>query len=246
MQHNGDWAYGPLMKACCICSITTRMSAATFLEKSVTLLMQQTLSSTHLCVCVCVKRRAVFFQSLLALWVNGYYGEQTNKQKISDYGRWNLCYRLKDNEMEIFEIITLNCEVMRITFSLLCFTRREWHLNVLIPFVLANVVLTLVSSNVRVKRAKLLLCWSESDVSWSGPVTRVPIALWKSSMKGLMWACSSELYLYICAQSKEDFPHTHRYFVNCSECLTSKSTCFNCPFPWRYIVCFQARMCIDY
>ncbi len=34
MQHNGDWAYGPLMKACSICSIMTRVSAATFPEKS--------------------------------------------------------------------------------------------------------------------------------------------------------------------------------------------------------------------
>ncbi len=34
MQHNGDWACGPLMKACSIYSITTRVSAATFLEKS--------------------------------------------------------------------------------------------------------------------------------------------------------------------------------------------------------------------
>ncbi len=34
MQHNGDWAYGPLMKACSIYSIKIRMSVATFLEKS--------------------------------------------------------------------------------------------------------------------------------------------------------------------------------------------------------------------
>ncbi len=33
MQHNGDWACGPLMKAPCICSITTRGSVAIFLEK---------------------------------------------------------------------------------------------------------------------------------------------------------------------------------------------------------------------
>ncbi len=34
MQHDGDWAYGRLMKACSIRSIMIRVSAATFLEKS--------------------------------------------------------------------------------------------------------------------------------------------------------------------------------------------------------------------
>ncbi len=34
MQHNGEWACGPLMEACSICSIMTRVSVATFPEKS--------------------------------------------------------------------------------------------------------------------------------------------------------------------------------------------------------------------
>ncbi len=42
MQHNSDWAYGLLMKACSICSITTQVSGATLSDKS------------HISNCVCL------------------------------------------------------------------------------------------------------------------------------------------------------------------------------------------------
>ncbi len=89
-------------------------------RRTVRPLTQQTRSSTHLSV----KRRAVFFRSLLAFRVNGYYG-RTNKEKVNDYRRWNLKLKLKrgpkthlqlpiitigaakDNKMKIFQIITL-------------------------------------------------------------------------------------------------------------------------------------------
>lgn len=102
------------------------------------------------------------------------------------------------------------------TFSLLCFIRMRVASQHVVLFIFCLLTFLLIHfwqpmlfwPSVRVKRAKLLLCWSESDVSWSCPVTRVPITVSKSSMKGLTWVCSSELYLYTCAQTKRLYSQT--------------------------------------
>ncbi len=93
MQHNGDGACGPLMKACSICSVMTRVSVATFPEKSQAAHIKAfnkafnaTDSLFNSLVC---EAAYCFFQSLLTLWVNGYYG-RTNKEKIDDCRRWNM------------------------------------------------------------------------------------------------------------------------------------------------------------
>ncbi len=92
-QHNGDWAYGPLMKACSVCSITIRVSAATFPEKSQAAhssAFNKTFNATDsLFISPVCEVACCFFWSLLALWVNCYY-KRTNKEKIDDYRRWNL------------------------------------------------------------------------------------------------------------------------------------------------------------
>ncbi len=68
MQHNGDWAYGPLMKSCSICSITTQVLAATFPEKS---------QVVHSCTVLLTR---LLTRSLL-VQVIAYYG-QTICQKV--------------------------------------------------------------------------------------------------------------------------------------------------------------------
>ncbi len=101
------------------CSITTRVLAATFSEKSQaahSLAFNKAFNLTDL---LCNS----LFATLLALWVNAYYG-QINKEKTDNYRRWNLKLKLKwgprthlqlliitigaakDNELKIFEIIT--------------------------------------------------------------------------------------------------------------------------------------------
>ncbi len=127
-QHNGDWACGPLMKVCSICSIRTQVSEATFLEKSQvahSLAFNKAFNATDslfdspVCEAACC-----FFRSLLVLQVNGYYG-WTNKEKVDDYRRGNLKVKLrwgqktdlqlpiiargavKDFKMKIFEMLTL-------------------------------------------------------------------------------------------------------------------------------------------
>ncbi len=71
------------------CGITTRVSVATFLEKSQVLHSlafnaTDSLFNSPVCEVVCC-----FFRSLLALGVNGYYG-RTNKEKTDGYRQWNL------------------------------------------------------------------------------------------------------------------------------------------------------------
>ncbi len=112
MHHYGDWAYGPLMKALAFAVLwpgcQQRLSWKNQKRRTVSLLtrllMQQTCSSTHLCV----KRRAVFLWSLLALRVNSYYG-RTNGEKIDE--RWGAA---KDNEIKIFKIITLTRDSLNV------------------------------------------------------------------------------------------------------------------------------------
>ncbi len=114
MQHNGDWACGPLIKACSICSIMTRVSVATFPEKSQaahsstfnkTFNATDSLFSWAGCEAACC-----FFWSLLALWVNGYYG-RTNKEKVDDNRRENWSELITkgavEDEIKIFDMITL-------------------------------------------------------------------------------------------------------------------------------------------
>ncbi len=98
MQHNGDWVYGPLMKACSICSIMTRVLVATFQEKSQvanSLAFNKTFNTTDSLFNSPVCEVAYcFFRSLLALRVNCCC-DWTNKVKIDGYRQWNLKLKLK-------------------------------------------------------------------------------------------------------------------------------------------------------
>ncbi len=78
----------PIDESPYVCSVMTRVSAATFLEKSQAAHSEalnkvfnaaDSLFNSPVCEAV-----YCFFRSLLALRVSGYYG-QTNKEKIHDY-----------------------------------------------------------------------------------------------------------------------------------------------------------------
>ncbi len=163
MQHSGDWACGPLMKALAFAVLwpgcwwrlsRKKLQAAHSLAFNKTFNATDSLFNSPVCEAVyCI------FWSLLALWVNGYYG-RTNKEKIDDYRRWNLKLKLKwgpkthlqlpiitigavkENEMKIFKILTLSkstnvigktCQSIKVKILLM---EAEWTLSVLYCYVL--------------------------------------------------------------------------------------------------------------
>ncbi len=98
MQHNGDWAYGPLIKACSICSITTRVSAATFPKKSQvshSSALNKAFNATDSLFNSSVCRAVYCFFLVSASIVSKQLLWRTNKEKIDDCGQWNLKLKLK-------------------------------------------------------------------------------------------------------------------------------------------------------
>ncbi len=116
MQHNGDWAYGPLMKALALAVLRTgcrqRLSWKNHKQCTVRLLTrllsQQTRSSSHLCV-----NGVLFFPvsasvvSKRLLWPNK-WGKNwwLQTMKVETPAITIAIGAAKDNEKKIFEIIT--------------------------------------------------------------------------------------------------------------------------------------------
>ncbi len=103
----------------CICSITTRVVLATFLEKSQVAhswAFNATDSLFNSPVCVW----SSFFRSLLAVWVNCYYGKQTKKMKWGPKTHLQLplismgAAKDNDNKKHLLEIITLRQVPLRV------------------------------------------------------------------------------------------------------------------------------------
>lgn len=95
------------------------------------------------------------------------------------------------------------------------------HCLLLLPYISVDtlwlgMLFWLILLDVRVKGAK-----AESDVSWSCPVTWLPITVSDSKYyckySSVMWACSSEPYLYTYAQAKETILRTTDVLSNVSK-----------------------------